>query len=133
MVVMATVLPSNLASAQSQPPERGGASCDWQGAVAGYSDWAVSNGNCSFTSNTFRYYEWTIPPGSNGRICVQARGWKYDSTQKKNVVVWTGLGCGTSGGANVPWCKGAPNPCIGMTKVRAKVQPGFLGAAYNWR
>lgn len=123
--------------------------CDgWQSAVAGVTGWATSRDKCPFTGRVSTpanpekaKYTWTIPPGSNGRICVEGQGWYWNAAKKKSVAKWVSLGCGTSGGGTVNWVgsryvlkgKAYYNSTMGYPKVRAKVQPGFLGAAYAWK
>lgn len=121
---------------------------NWKGAVAGYGRWLTSKSECSVFGHTSTPanpaklgYSWQIPPYSNGRICVQGLGYIWSSTQQKTIAKWYSLGCGTSGGGTVPW-RGKPFKINGKTyytgvaatpKVRAKVQPGFLGGAYSWK
>ncbi|MFJ9315672.1 hypothetical protein ACIRN4_15895 [Pimelobacter simplex] len=148
--------PSARASVAAEPtaspapvPQR--VDCDkWRSAVAGLTKWAKSKSKstCSYMSAqspvskpAFKGFAWSIPPGSNGRICVQARGYGWDNKAKKTTVKWYSLGCGTSGSGKVPWHsaritykgKAYYGGAAAMPEVRAKVQPGFLGAAYAWR
>ena len=123
--------------------------CDqWRSAVAGYTKWAKSKSSCSYVGPKStpakpakKGFAWSIPPGSNGRICVQAKGYSWDKKAKKTVAKWYSMGCGTSGSGSVPWTgwlvtyQGKSSYLAGtaMPEVRAKVQPGFLGGAYAWR
>jgi hypothetical protein len=129
-------------------PEAGdvSASCSggWRGATAGLGRWAVSKSDCAWISldskknPQHRRYNWEVQPGTETRICVQVQGHYYNRTKKKMVATWTTAGCGTSGTALVRW-SGIPKKNGGYyghasyPKVRAKVQPGFLGGAYKWK
>lgn len=137
------------AQAAPDPDVAARGTCDgWQSAVAGLTTWATSRDKCPFTGRVstpakpeFAKYTWTIPPGSNGRICVEGQGWYWNAKKKKSVAKWVSLGCGTSGGGTVRWVGGRYvlkgkvyyHSLMGYPKVRAKVQPGFLGAAYAWK
>ncbi|MGK4597819.1 hypothetical protein [Amycolatopsis sp. w19] len=116
----------------------------WRGDFAGYGKWRVSKSDCAWISldskknPQHRRYKWQIPPGSNTRVCVHAQGHYYSTSKKKMVTKWTTAGCGTSGTVVVRW-SGIPKKNggyyghAGYPKVRAKVQPGFGGAAYSWK
>lgn len=70
-------------------------------ATPGY--WSRTyHGSCGHTSISYYpqiYVRWSVPPWSNARICVKARGYKWaDGT-----TYWTSLGCGTEGGGYVHW------------------------------
>ncbi len=120
----------------------------YKSAVAGYGGWATSTSNCSFASATSSAsspakwgYSWSLPPYSNARICVEGLGQTNDPTTNKTVAKWYSLGCGISGSGKVPW-HGPKYTLKGKTyyygvaatpKVRAKVQAGFMGAAYDWK
>ncbi|MFI9454668.1 hypothetical protein [Amycolatopsis sp. NPDC052450] len=117
---------------------------DWRRALAGYGKWKVSKANCGYISGDskknpqHRRYTWKIPAGSNGRVCVQAEGHYWSTKKKKSVATWTTAGCGTGGTVVVRW-SGPPKKgggylgLAGTPRVRAKVQPGFGGAAYSWK
>lgn len=117
---------------------------DWQRAVAGFGKWAVSKYTCGYISPDskknpqHRRYTWKIPAGSNGRVCVQAEGHYWSTKKKKSVSTWKTAGCGTGGTVVVRWSgppkKGGGYLGLAATpRVRAKVQPGFGGAAYVWK
>lgn len=125
--------------------EVGTAACgDWRRALAGYGKWSVSKYGCGYISPDskknpqHRRYTWKIPAGSNGRVCVQAEGHYWSTKKKKSVSTWTTAGCGTGGTVVVRWSgppkKGGGYLGLASTpRVRAKVQPGFGGAAYSWK
>ncbi|MFD5247908.1 hypothetical protein ACFWIW_25445 [Amycolatopsis sp. NPDC058340] len=125
--------------------EAGTADCgDWRRALAGYGKWSVSKASCGYISPDskknpqHRRYTWKIPAGSNGRVCVQAEGHYWSTKKKKSVSTWTTAGCGTGGTVVVRWSgppkKGGGYLGLASTpRVRAKVQPGFGGAAYSWK
>lgn len=114
----------------------------WHGAVAGYTGWATSKSDCGFITSTspkatqYKTYSWAIQAGSNGRICVQAQGHTWSKAKKKMVTRWYKAGCGDHGLVVVPWhakpYKKGYVGLAGMPKVRAKLQPGFLGGGYKW-
>ncbi|TCC36184.1 hypothetical protein [Kribbella speibonae] len=128
-------------------PEAGAvtAACGgWRGALASYSKWKVDKSSCGWITldskknPQHRRYTWRIPPGSNSRICVQARGIYYSTAKKKMVGKWTTAGCGTGGTVLVRWSgipkkNGGYSGASGVPQVRAKVQPGFGGVAYSWK
>lgn len=96
-------------------------------AVAGLFKWAESTA-CRSTmgaKGTKITYAWQIAPLSNGRICVEAYGFVKKKGKFKGK--WFSAGCGTGGQVTVPW-----GAILSFTKVRAKLQPGFLGGAYKW-
>ncbi|AIG75339.1 Conserved putative secreted protein [Amycolatopsis japonica] len=116
----------------------------WRGGLAGYGRWKEDKAGCGWISldskknPQHRRYKWQLPPGSNSRVCVQAQGHYWSTKKKKSVATWTTAGCGTSGTVLVRWSgppkKGGGYYGLAATpKVRAKVQPGFGGAAYSWK
>ncbi|MER7858736.1 hypothetical protein ABTX61_06515 [Amycolatopsis japonica] len=127
-----------------EAPEVGTTDCGgWRGATAGYSGWKVSTSDCAWISPAskknpqHRRYKWAAQAGSNTRICVQVQGHYWSTKKKKSVATWTTAGCGTSGTVVVRWSgppkKGGGYLGLAATpKVRAKVQPGFLGVGYKW-
>jgi hypothetical protein len=119
-----------VSTADAEPGRVAARGCfDWHSAVAGYFGWSRAYpSTCAvFGRPGLRVgYAWAVPLFSNGRVCVQARGYKLiDGVRKAR---WFGMGCGTSGSGTVPWGNVAATPA-----VRGKVQLGFLGGAFSWR
>lgn len=113
--------------------QRRACSGTWYSAVAGYTDWAKSKADCAHIGSSGLGYAWSIPPGSNGRICVEGKGHFWNSEKQELGFVWKSLGCGTSGSGSVPWKGKDGNDIAAIPMVRAMVQPGFIGGAYKWR
>lgn len=144
LVVTTLAAAGSAATAQTVPADRVSAvapaepdarrDCgDWHSAVAAYGGWSDPiQGDCTVFGHAgkpqFKVgYRWAVPPTSNGRICVQARGFKWVAGRGR-VAAWFNAGCGTSGKVLVPWGN-ATSPTV----VRAKVQLGFLGGAFRWK
>jgi hypothetical protein len=122
-VVLATL--TLLLFAEALAPSPASAACpNWRSAVAGLGRWVTSTGDCAIAGSPgYRAsYTWAVQPGTTTFICVQGRGIGSHGFQ------WYNIGCGMSGGGLVPW-----GNATAMTKVRAKVAPGFLGGLYKWR
>lgn len=139
--VAAVLLP---ATARAQAPEPAGAQdhervaargdCfDWQRAVAGVGTWWESRAQCPRSDDDTIHYAWESDPLHDTRICVQGKGVRWSYRKDRFIRRWFSLGCGTSGGGEVPWRGPNGADVLGYPKVRAQVQLGFLPGGYAWR
>lgn len=73
-----------------------------------YGSWSAPvESNCHVAGHNgyTEYYSWAVPFGTNQDGCGQGKGY-YQGYNGSTFGVWMtyyGLGCGTSGGATVPW------------------------------
>lgn len=80
--------------------------------------------NTSLSGCCHKYYSWAVDPNLSTQACLLGQGWYtgYNGGSFGLWSEWYSLGCGKSGGAQVPWDNVSAYP-----KVMAKSQYGYYG------
>jgi hypothetical protein len=94
---------------------------------------SASCGHIGTTNDATVTYNWDVATGSSGKACVEGLGHERlagpDTYGHAPIVdKWYSLGCGTSGGAELPWGYVAAVP-----QVRAQSENVPLGTYVDWR